>query len=401
MKNKIFISVGLLLTILLIGLGYWFFFMEKENGGLQVVDDNNSFILGNNNGANTFIPFQQDEEEIPTQAPIEQFTQISNEPIASFTLREEGVGTSTSPLVRYITRGNGHIFDYNLDTGERTRVSNTTISGVSNADWSENGEQVFIQHFSVDTENLLTSFIDLEDREATSTARDVIALASHIDNIATHNNTFVWVRHIGNESVIETGTIGTFSPTEIYRSGFSEWDVSFVNDETILLSTKPSGHSKGYAYTLSTQTKRLTPILQNIDGLTLYTNATGNGILYSQASNTSISLFFKELDSSTILPQIIKTLPEKCVFSNEFTLWCGVPQNIPPRTYPDDWYQSEFTFTDSIQKIDLQTRTEKVVYNPYSGRGLSIDIIKPHITKNDRYFIGIDKDTQTLWRLKI
>lgn len=388
-KKNIYITISLLTILLLLGAGYWWFFMQEEETIQPVEDEQYSFILGGEEGS--FFEEDADLSELPNTRPTQEFLQITTEPVIGFNAMETAVGTSTASVVRYVLRSNGHIYDYNLETGERTRVSDLTFSQAFNAELTNSG--AFIQYLEGGGETIQTSFVSLTEETPTQTQ-----LPEGIQNISLHSNQFAWVRKSGNEALIEVGSLSDLSEDTIYQSFFTEWVVEWEDDTYLLLHQKPSVFAEGFAYRLSKNGGTLRLVLGGVEGLTTKTNNEGTRALYSRSTATSIGLFTKALNSDTLASiQIARTLPEKCTFSYEDATfaYCGVPQAVPQANYPDDWYQGEIVFEDKIELLNTTTGTTEVLHDT------GIDIVEPIVTKNEDYFIGRDKATGMLWRLKL
>jgi len=388
-KKLLSIVIGILI-ILLSGAGYWWFFMQDEET-LQPTngDEEYSFILGGEEGS--FFEEDTDLSGLPNTRPTQEFLQITTEPVIGFNTLETTTGTSTGSFVRYVLRSNGHIYDYNLETGERTRISSISFSQAFNAKVIESG--VFIQYLEGNEETIQTSFISFADRVPTETQ-----LSEGIQNIAVRDSQFAWVRETGNEASIEVGSLSNLTPKTIYQSFFTEWVVEWEDDTYLLVSQRPSVSAEGFAYRLSKNGGNLSLILGGIEGLTVNTNNEGKRALYSRSTATSIGLFSKALSGDDLSSlQITRTLPEKCTFSYEDAtfVYCGVPKTIPQASYPDDWYQGEVVFADKIELINTTNGNNEVLYDT------DIDIVNPVITINEDHFIGRDKTSGMLWRLKL
>jgi hypothetical protein len=59
----------------------------------------------------------------------------------------------------------------------------------------------------------------------------------------------------------------------------------------------------------------------------------------------------------------VRTLPEKCVWRNDDSLICAIPNTIPSNI-PDAWYQGRVSFNDSLWTIDVANEVYDFLYAP-------------------------------------
>jgi len=137
--------------------------------------------------------------------------------------------------------------------------------------------------------------------------------------------------------------------------------------------------------------------LGDINGLTTLTSPNGKLILYGDSS-LSLNVYHTDTGTSDVLG--IKTLPEKCVWSNGGeTLYCAVPKAAPGGTYPDSWYQGEISFADQLWRIDALTGNAAILADPSSLAGTDIDGIKLMLDEKDNYLFFVNKKDSFLWEL--
>jgi len=188
--------------------------------------------------------------------------------------------------------------------------------------------------------------------------------------------------------------------SQIFDSPFTEWLSQWPANNTITLTTKPSGSVGGYMYSFDLTKKSLVKTLGNVSGLTTLQSPNGKLVLFGDTS-LSLSLYHTDTRNSNLLG--IRTLPEKCVWgSTNEAIYCAVPKLTTPLVYPDAWYQGEVSFNDQIWKIDVKTGNTTAILDPATAAGgQEIDGTKLAIDSDENYLFFIDKKTSLLWKVEL
>jgi len=211
------------------------------------------------------------------------------------------------------------------------------------------------------------------------------------------------------------GTILTISnnkKAQIFDSAFTEWLSLWPNKNIITLTTKPSAQIPGYMYTIDANGRNMTKILSDINGLTTLESPNGKLILFGD-NNLRLNIYHTDTRNSDTLG--LKSLPEKCVWSNSSDIiYCAVPKSITLNEYPDVWYQGEVSFNDQIWKIDIETGNATLLINPSdiaggpaspnrgeSQGGEEVDGIKLAVDENENYLFFVNKKDNFLWELEL
>lgn len=147
----------------------------------------------------------------------------------------------------------------------------------------------------------------------------------------------------------------------IWSFPFSDWVISWPTNNIIGLQTKPSTEDLGYLYFLNPQTSSLTKILSGIPGLSTKISPDGQRVIFSRDNLGRLETYLYDLSSKETGLLGLNTLPEKCFWFDNKTLYCAVPRNIPTGKYPDNWYQGKITFVDDVWKIDTSQKTVSLI----------------------------------------
>ena len=205
-----------------------------------------------------------------------------------------------------------------------------------------------------------------------------------------------------------SGTISNIDGAKknvIWSSILKEWLPTFAGENNVILTTKPSASSNGVSYILNLVSKSFKKIGLSLPGLTVSASANLEYVLYSQADVKNQSIIFGLLDKSgkDPTPLFLKTLPEKCTWSvrEASVIFCAIPDSIPAATYPDDWYQSKVSFSDSIWKINLKTGEARDIAPIREMVKQEIDGINLSLDSKEDYLLFTNKKDLTLWGLQI
>lgn len=293
--------------------------------------------------------------------------------------------------VRYVERTTGHIYQYNLDSKQATRASNTTVPNIYEAFFNDTGDKA-LYRYSSDNKNISTYQV--------TTGKELgDFLPSNIVNISSSPKKDKFFYLIKNENGV-VGHIKNFFEVKskvVFESSFSEWISQYINDNTIYITTKASADKQGYLYSINTKTGTLNKLYGNQLGFTTLANSRGDYVLISTVTNGNLNLEVLDVLNYKTLPLGLSTLPEKCVWgSNNIDIYCAVPKEIPQGSYPDDWYKGVVSFNDRFVKIN--TSNSEII--PISADdSQNIDATSLFISDDQDTLFFINKKDSTLWSL--
>jgi hypothetical protein len=344
------------------------------------------------------------------------------------------IQTISIPIVRYIERATGNMYEVRGDTYDVTRITNTTIPRVSEA-LIGNGGQTGILRSEGDSGGVDTFVGSLPGTlmKVTPVAKSKkkgqsIAAPSVLDTTVTTSTTdtstannplplngnfiqgnlldmvlsplrdkFFALHTTGDETDGIVSTLTTSAQTTVFKSSFSEWLPQWYADSSILLTTKASGLAKGYAYILDTNKRTMDKIIGDILGLTVNARADGKLFIIGQASATSYHIKLLT-PSGTLTDTTYQTLPEKCIFTKTTFIYCAIPDSLPKALYPDAWYQGAVSFSDSLWRIDTATG---------NGEKLDIgdlpdsDITNLALSTDEKNIFWVNKKDSSLWEYQV
>lgn len=149
---KTSLAISILLVIIIAG-GAVFFFGTTERGSSLLGPLGNFFPVGGDGGTDTpeniaetpDDPLPENSEE--KEGVALRYRKITDRQIVGYA----AISDQGGERLRYLERGTGHVYDYDLLSREESRVSNKTVTRVQEVFWGENGES-FIVRYVPDTD---------------------------------------------------------------------------------------------------------------------------------------------------------------------------------------------------------------------------------------------------------
>ena len=364
----------------------------EENGG----------VGSNGEAAPGFGEAVSGPGQLAVDAPI---ATISKAPVSGlYALARGPKNASTSPIVRYVERATGHLYEADLATGRVVRLTNTTIPKIYEALFVERGEGVVLRYLQEGTEVIQTWYgkITPPDKNATSTDEVLASLQGKFlpEGVST--------------ITVSPGTDRIFYllPNEAGANGFvaapngsgerallttqaSEWLLDWPVAGSIVLTTKPSSLTFGSAFELSPTSGAFKRLAGDKRGFTMLANPGFTATLVGASTGNSMTLAAQALKQKPApAPIPAATLPEKCIWSklSPNKAYCAMPKTLPAGEYPDAWYQGRVSFSDNLWLIDTAggaahlfiADLEALAEVPVDGTRLALD-------PEERYLYLINK----------
>lgn len=428
MKKTLFI-IGSVLLVLAVGFFVWWLLfgrIAEEEGG-EVFNNQEGFgtFFENQNGGNNqpFFENELDENGGPVDhtgnMPI--LRQISNEPIAGYTTfvkdfeiikneigNEAGaeIETEERNVFRFIERGTGHVYETNDKTLSNKKISNTTFQKINRAIFFDEGQKILMEKLS-DNEEGVDSFIGeivLNEEGGTGTLSvSPFSIINSFFSLSNDGENFYYFGEDFDSGQIFENNTDFDSQRLILDSPIKDWLYSGETEDSIFLVTKPSSGEEGYGYLVNKQGGNIKKILDAVFGLTAKISPGGEYVLYAEGRGNVLKLFSENTENGEGRPIQLSTLPEKCVFGNldESIIYCGAPSANAPGEYPDDWYQGQVSFRDSVWRVDLDTGEITALYFFESEREGVFDIVDLTITEDEEFLLFKNKRDLTLWSLDL
>ena len=453
-KSKLTIFIVIIISIA-IGLLAGFYFYTKKTNTVSAPTPSDKTIFGGIGGVRTDLP-TDNTNNIPTDntgsgtdSPLATSTpkssplrMIASGPIAGadFVIRDilatsslpnlqnqttnKGTSTKTSTKttikvvkpkvlgqeekIRYIERGKGMVYETASSTPAVSRITNSTYTRITESFFDKTGDNLLLRGLvgSSDTIQTVLGKTLFETPTSTTMSLQVSPLPYNLLSVTlspTKDSFASYIEQKGVGSSINISRLDGTGVFNIYKSPFREWLLSWPSADTVILNTKPSTYSAGFAYSINTKTKAFKRITGGQNGLTTLVSPDGLNVLVGESIDGSMKLSVLNLKTQSYKDIYERTLPEKCVWSKleKNTIFCAASESIVYAPYPDAWYQGLVFFDDNIWKINTETQENKViaVVKDYVKDGL--DATNLILSKNEDYMLFTNKKDLSLWGLEI
>lgn len=353
----------------------------------------------------------------PNRRNVPRLRQLSDAPTAgmvAFEYREGSAGflRASQTVFRWIDRATGHIYEARAEDATKTRVSNTTIPGVQEGFFSDDGKSVVARYLRADNETVETLVGQIETvTEQTSngyvyseTKLVTRFLSPGIVEVgdAPRDGTFYTLeKSLGGGSTLSIGSYATGTPRSVFSSPLSQILV-FWASSTLAIQTKANPDTPGFLFLANTSTGEAEKIIEDRRGLTVSINPAGTRALFSETINNDLRLWTKNLKTGDERLLELRTLPEKCAWhpTNEEIVYCGAPDFYVRGPYPTNWYQGRFSFDDNIWSINVESEDYKIFYDTRTEEE-TFDIWKPQTSPDGNNLLFLNKRDLTLWVLDL
>lgn len=410
--NTSFVRYGIIGAIILaiVGFAALYFLLpssqntpgeEADGGGLfSFLGFGQSVFPGNNN-----FP-EENTGTTTSQSGTLQLRQLTEGPVAGVV----ATTTKDGSVARYIERSTGHVYDAVLDTSEKIRVSNTTFPRIQEVLWFPGAEGVVLRYFDDHLEKAETFTGNIKKELSTSTdaspyTLDGIFLDPGIRTIAVSaaEKKVVYIAPAGTPKTFITVKADGTGKTQIFSTPVAEWLVQWFSRDSLALTTKPSGTTVGYMYTLPAAGGSLTKRLGGRLGLTTLVSPKGDRSIFSEVAGGTITLGAVQFTSGSETTLPVATLSDKCVWSvlHPTIAYCGVPRAIPGGTYPDDWYTGTVSFSDDLWSIDTEKGFASLVVSTTDYTQAGIDAVDLSLSKNEDSLVFKNKKDASVWVLQL
>ncbi len=342
--------------------------------------------------------------DVPVQTPpgeyLQKLRKLSDVPVAGAGTMDIKAGT----IVRHIEKATGHIYQTELFSPNKSRISNTTIPLAYNAIWGNGNSSLIAQYLKDDNQTIDTYSLTLKQTTTSTTTDTISGILFPLDlaGVDVFGSSVFYLKQTtaGTQGFISD--MGNGKIKQIWDSPLRELLPQYVNTGTVALTSKPEQGLSGYLYFVNTGTGQIKKILGDVPGLSTLVSPDGTQVLAS-LQNGSTQMFVYNVAGDIRTTVTPSTFPEKCVWSkkNKLILFCAVPNELLSGNSLTSWYMGLATFTDQIWKYDLKNNTASVVENFSRDTEDTIDVVKPILSDSEQYLVFINKKDGSLWSLDL
>jgi hypothetical protein len=395
-------------ALILIGLGWWYFFLNAKEESVHNADAGrgaglNAPSFGSAIGS-TYENILSSLANLAGPAAesgkgaLPRLSQISKTPAAGMGF----TGGGTSTMLRFVERSTGYVLEAAPETGVVTRLTNTLIPRVYEAKVGRNG-------------NILDRFIDggtaatilgvvppASSASSTSLVLMQKRLPDGIQSIAFSPNGkeifYIAISADGGALGMRANADGT-NPKQLFSTPVSGWQVDWLSDGRLILVQNASDGVQGYAYELA-KDGSFSPLIPPAPGLTVLPRPSSSALIFGSSSGSSLTLSAQLDKKSSISELPLRTVADKCVWSpsEQFTVFCAVPQRPAPANFLDLWHRGEAHTADAWWRVDMSAGSTELLYSPGD---IILDVENPMIDGSGEYIAFMNAADKSLWLLRV
>lgn len=393
------LSVILVIVLLAIWIYLMFFANRSEEGG-EVVTETGQFAeldglqgdsvdggsINNNEGGGFGQDGTFNEEQFGAasgELPI--LRQLTTRNVIGY----QELQTSSTTHIVFMESGVGHIYRIDLETGDETRISATTIPDARQAVFSQDGKWVVVKTGEDTGLNpIQLGLVDMDNKAVTLTE---VADAAY-QFAAADNNTLLYTTVTNNNAVVNRFNIETRVNDVLFTTLFREAIVLFGTtvDGPHYFLPKTSRFLEGFLYQVSNGTFNRLPL----DGFGFSSYLVDEDIISSHRKKTNLVSSLYDTETGELVELPTSVIPEKCVGVAE-KLYCAQPDNKQlNHNSIDRWLQGVDSFADNLWVIEEEP---ELLINITSFSGRDVDVMNGLIGRfsDDWYFQN--KTDNSLW----
>lgn len=376
MKKTIFITVGILILVLVVGVWAYLFTFGTPKSSNEIFA---RFGAGNDAEITT-LPENTNIDVSNTDAvgAPQILKQLTTRPVA-------GAGFSGN-TIRYVEQGTGHIYVIDLESGAETLLSGTTIPGARNAVFSEDGLYTAVTMLNEGNEKTLVGKLSL------GTQFSGVSLPAGAKNVAFVNasGTLEYTITDGFNTQGYSYNMLKEVDTKVFELPLKDIEVLWGNPTYVY--TTPTTKQLGYLYQVVKNNLHF--VTEGDRGLMSF--VTHDGVMVTRVTDALVKSFLITSDGQRIA-QPLPYIPEKCT-SGKMFLYCAIPKNtLNTHAFPDDWYMGTVSFDDSLWTIDTQNQKASVLIDFTDTSGRAMDVLKIGADTEGKKVYLINKNDNTLW----
>ncbi len=403
--KRILLIIGFAISVIVIAYALYRAFFRSESGqpiteGEPTAKEIAGGLTPSESGAPTTVGEEEEQAQGLTQADevasggVTQTTELTSAPVYSPTLSGDG------DKVNFYNNSDGKF--YHIDAqGNVAALSNKEFPSVENATWDKDANKAVLEFpdgsnivYDFENETQVTLPNHWEDFDFSPVSDDLAAKSIGIDPdnrwLVLSNSTGSNVKSIqelgDNESKVQVNWspndqvvafsdtadgIGSFDRKIIIPLGKENENFKGLEVEGLGFQSKWSTDGKRLLYSVSGSYSNYRPLLWIVDG----TSSTMGENRKSLSLNTWV---------------------EKCTWSSSSTVYCAVPQGLPPNAGLQP--KAFGTFPDALYKVDVDSGQSTLIALPDGEKSMTNLFVTSDESK--LYFTNAETGNLELLKLK-
>jgi hypothetical protein len=318
---------------------------------------------------------------------------LSDSPVSGATSFTRG----SSTIIRYMEQATGHIYDVDLVSGERTRISNETVPVIRHTEWLP-GESGYFVAFQEEKGQVL-AFLSRVNAQATSSTSTRRVLGTNIlsATASSDGTNFFLIAQEPSGAVGYLLNTRTGADKKVWSFPTSEWNVSALDKGRFSLTTKAARGQSGFLFILDPQNSSFEQVIGGKTAFSALMDKKGGKIFMSENKDGGLrsSIVMRQNLAQT---DVTAALADKCAWQGSDILICA-SAGVFPETIPDSWYQGRYSFKDSLFITDGNLVGSVANLSDHDSRGIDVEI--PSVTSDGKFLLFRNKKDGILWAAEI
>jgi len=403
--KKIFLVVGFLLTIILLGyLIYTTFFKQlittPDDNSQQTSTSTGSLPIANN-GTSTIINEKNDSNILPQTGSVARTDDVARGGITKVKEINEtaSIGTTLDPNgtdLKYYNKEDGKFYRLN-EAGDKVLLSDKVFHNVENVTWAGTKNKAVLEYpdganivYDFDADKQVTLPAHWKDFEFSPNSDKLVMKSIGRDE----NNR--WLA-ISNDDGSQTRTIEPIGAKD--ASVYPSWS---PNNQTIAMYTEGVDFDRQEVFFVGLNGENFKSTIIDGRGFQQKWSPTGDRLLYSVYSsenNNNPNLWIVNAQGESISQNKknlnVSTWANKCSFANSVTVYCAVPETLAEGSglFPELADSTK----DNLYKINTLTGQKTLIAVPDGVYTISSIII----SKDEKNLYFTDKKSEGTFQVKL
>jgi len=402
-RKHFYIGMSIVLLITVIGLIGWSLFIARQQEELNKQATVGVFSSQNRNTpfggtlsgvANTVADLLRGDND---NLSVRKNISVQEH----YNLPSSGVTLYATSSIRFVDRATGHVFEYSRDSGETTRIEQTTIPQVYEALFVQGGEGV-IRRFIDENNTIITTYTNLAPSENENAS--LIYLPDNLRSVAVSPDGayLAGVRSTQEGSEVITLRVDGGEKEQWFTSTLRGLNIQWVA-KTLVVTQAPSAKVHGSVITISLPHKTVTTHIRQRPGLETRMSPDGNLLLFSVVDDKDLpALSLYDMREGIERPLYVRGIASKCTWSVDSTrFWCALPDKVAPGDFPDAYYQGAIHTSDALWEMDIDSGIFSEVVRFSSFSNIPLDVQHLTTDQTGTLFIFLNGSNQTVWSVEL